>query len=73
MEEVIVRIVPLPDGVPAFTLPDVDGYYDVYLNEKLDEIARIRAFEHELEHIRKGDWERLDYMTVAEIEGEIGA
>ena len=73
MEEVIVRIVDLPDGIPAFTLPDVDGFYDVYINVKLDLFSRRKALEHELEHIRKGDWQRLEYMDVFQIEQEIGA
>ena len=73
MEEVIVRVVELPDGIPAFTLPDVDGLYNVYINEKLDPFSREKALEHELEHIRKGDWDRLGWMSVFEIEQEIGA
>ena len=73
MEEVIIRIVDLPAGIPAFTIPDPDGYYNVYLNAKLDHESMRKALEHELEHIRKNDWNRLSYMTVAAIEQEVGA
>ena len=73
MEEVIVRIVDMPAGVRGLTLPDIDGVFDVYINGKLSPEDQRKTFEHELEHIRKGDWQRLDCMSVAEIEQEIGA
>ena len=70
----IIRIVDLPAGVPAFTLPDIDGWYNVYINAKLDTASRQRALEHEMEHIRINDWSRLDAgMSVFDIEREVGA
>lgn len=57
MEEKIVRILDLPAGVRGLTLLDEDGNYNIYINAKLDMAARLKAYNHELEHIRRGDWQ----------------
>ena len=68
MEEVVVRLVPLPLSIEGFTLPDENLDYNVYINERLPEPCRRKALRHELDHIEHGDfWD--DTRTVAEIEG----
>lgn len=57
MEEKIVRILDLPAGVRGLTLLDEDGNYNIYINAKLDMAARLKAYDHEVEHIRRGDWQ----------------
>ena len=67
MEEIIIRLIPLPVHVRAFTLPDAQGDYNVYINVLLSREQQARSFQHELRHIRRGDFYRRD-CTVKELE-----
>lgn len=50
---IFVRMIGLPDTVPAVVLPNDDGTFDIYINANLPEEMQNRALEHELEHIRR--------------------
>lgn len=50
---IFVRMIGMPDTVPAVVLPNDDGTFDIYINENLPEEMQNRALEHELEHIRR--------------------
>lgn len=67
MKDIIVREIPLPAHVRAFTLPDGQGDYNVYLNCSLSAEQRQRSLLHELTHIRRDDFYRTD-STAAELE-----
>ncbi len=56
MNEIIVRELRLPCGIRAFTLPDAQGDYNVYLNCALTAEQREKSLRHEKEHIRRGDF-----------------
>ena len=56
-EDILVRIVDLPHGVRGFTWLDEDGLYNIYINARLNSEMRRQAYRHELEHIRRGDWQ----------------
>lgn len=70
MTEIIVRIIPLPLHVRAFTMPDPQGDYNVYINCALSEEQQLRSLQHELTHIRRDDFYKRG-KTAKEIEGEI--
>ncbi len=56
MENVIVRLRDMPNGIRGVTVLDSDGDYNVYINSRLTgQIQRI-AYVHELRHIRRGDF-----------------
>ena len=48
----IVRTIPLPSKIRAFTALDSDGLYNVYLNDNLSPEGRRMALRHEFAHIR---------------------
>ncbi len=48
---IFVRIIPLPDTVPAVVLPNDDGTFDIYINAALPEALQEKALRHELQHI----------------------
>lgn len=50
-----MRIVPLPAHVHGMTAPGPDGY-NVYLDASQSDQERMKAYQHELEHIRHDDW-----------------
>ncbi len=58
MNDVIVRLISMPVTVRAFTVPDAQGDYNVYLNEALSDEQLEKSLAHEREHIRRGDFYR---------------
>ena len=56
MNEVIIRLLPLPVGVRAFTIPDAEGDYNVYLNSRLSAEQQRRSLLHEQLHIARNDF-----------------
>ena len=69
MEEVIIRLMPLPVHVRAFTIPDEQGDYNVYINVLLSREQQARSYRHELRHIERGDFYKRE-KTAKEIEEE---
>ena len=69
MNDVIVRLVPLPKGANACVLEDPAGDYNVYISEQLDSQKQRKAYEHEMQHIKKGHLH--DQRTARENESEI--
>ena len=53
MDEVIVRVIDLPDTIPGVTVLDENGDYNVYLNGRLSKDNYDEAVRHELQHIDK--------------------
>lgn len=70
MEDIIIRLMPLPVHVRAFTMPDEQGDYNVYINALLSAEQQVRSYQHELRHIRRGDFFKRD-KTAKEIEGDM--
>ena len=69
MNEVHVRSLRLPLRVRAFTLPDAQGDYNVYLNDRLSDGQQRKSLAHELRHIERGDFRREE--SAATIEKEV--
>lgn len=70
MNDVIVRLVPLPTGSDACVLEDPAGDYNVYISDDLDSVNQRRAYIHELMHIIKGHLDD-DLKSSKECESEI--
>ncbi len=65
-ENIIVRYIPLPVSVRAFTIPDASGDYNIYINDALSSEQQRKSYEHEALHIKNGDFFRDE--TAVEIE-----
>lgn len=53
-----VRYVALPFKVHGMTVQDENGFYNIYINrEQTNEIQR-EAYDHEIEHIMRHDFDR---------------
>ena len=48
----------MPLTIRAFTLPDANGDYNIYVNESLSEEAKVKSLEHEKRHIERGDFQK---------------
>ena len=58
MENIIVRLISLPLTVRAFTIPDEQGDYNVYLNCALSAEEQKKSLQHERRHIENGDFNK---------------
>ena len=70
MTEIIVRKIPLPPHVRAFTMPDAQGDYNIYINCALSTEQQLISYLHELKHIRRDDFYKRG-KTAKEIEEEM--
>ncbi|MBN7773459.1 ImmA/IrrE family metallo-endopeptidase [Clostridium aminobutyricum] len=52
---IFIREVALPMSIRGFIMPDVDGNYNIYINDKLSEERRQITIEHELQHLKNRD------------------
>ena len=53
MDNIITRLIDLPDTVPGVTVLDENGDYNIYINARLSNDNRRIAFDHEIKHIKK--------------------
>ena len=67
---IFVRMIPLPETVPAVVLPNDDGTFDIYINAILPDKVQNKALEHELEHIRRDHLYNDDPVWLNEKEAE---
>jgi hypothetical protein len=70
MDSVIIRILDLPPKIHGATVKDENGDYNMYLNARDSEERRVRAYWHEIDHIRLGHFYRTDEF-VAMLEAEV--
>ena len=59
MDNIRILYVDMPIGYRAFTMPK-DDYYTIYLNSRYNLEQNINSLEHELTHIKNGDYDK-DY------------
>lgn len=60
-----VLYVDMPMGYKAFTMPK-DDFYTVYLNSRYCIEQNITSLEHELEHIKNGDYDKNVTVDILE-------
>lgn len=66
-DNVIVRQVDfLPMSVKGVTIPDYDGYYNIYINAKYGIDIQNRTLKHELQHVENFDFENFDSIRLVE-------
>lgn len=60
MNDCFVRCIPFPNGKStAFTMKDSDGNYNIYVDDSLPLPRQISSYEHELSHIKNGDYDNI--------------
>lgn len=61
-----IRYVNLPCRVKGVTVMDKDGFFNVYINARLDTWHQRLAVQHELTHISRGDFFREEDLRKIE-------
>lgn len=56
MDQIIVRYIDLPAKMKGFVKVDCDGDYNIYININLGYFEQQKALDHELKHIKNGDF-----------------
>ena len=59
MIDYIIRYIDLPYTIKGVTVLDSDGFYNVYINSLLSWEEQKKAVKHELEHIRRDDFDNI--------------
>lgn len=54
MDDIIIRLIPLPGGIEGFVLDSPDGYHNIYINANLSRQRQQEVYRHERIHIRDG-------------------
>ena len=68
MPDVYVYLVDLP--VREVVMPSDEFSYTVYINARLSDLERQRAFLHALRHIQSGDFEKFDVGQIERVAHE---
>ncbi len=48
----------MPLTIRAFTIPDANGDFNIYINEDLSDSAKKKSLEHEQTHIKRNDFQK---------------
>lgn len=60
INDIPVKVIPLPEKVRGFTLCLEDNTYCIVLNARHSHEENILAYMHEVQHIMSGDFERFE-------------
>lgn len=55
-----IRYIDLPCSIKGVTVTGADGLYNIYINSRLSLDAQAKALRHELTHINRNDFERVN-------------
>ncbi|MBR2895132.1 MAG: hypothetical protein IKC03_05665 [Oscillospiraceae bacterium] len=65
--EYYVRFVTLPATIDGVTVPNDDGSFDIYLNDRISPQRQLEKLHHEISHITHDHFYRDD-LNIASIE-----
>lgn len=67
MENIHVRYYNLPCSIRSFVVSNSDMTYTIVLNARMAHEIQIRAYEHEVNHILNGDYEKKCDVNIMEL------
>lgn len=67
MEIIQVFLVDLPTAVRGLTIRNTDDSYTILINVNLSHEAQCDAYDHEMEHISKRDFDRMHDINNLEL------
>lgn len=67
MDEVITRLFNLPTTIRGYTVRDKNGDYNICINARISHEDQLEAYEHELRHIQRGDFQTSTPVDLIEI------
>lgn len=73
MNEIIIRLIPMPWQLKGMVKEDANGDYNIYIREQDPFEVQRETYMHELEHIRLGHLDGLKEVELCEDEAEKAA
>lgn len=67
MENVFVKLIELPNTIRSFVVLNKDQSYTIVLNSKLSHEQNLISYQHEIEHIKNGDYEKKYSVDMIEL------
>lgn len=64
MSDYFVYMVPFPDGIREAVTPGFENDYTIYINERLSDEEKLKAYWHALHHCTNGDFERENVQDI---------
>ncbi len=64
-ENITVRVIELPARIKAYTVKK-DGFYTILVNSILAREQQLKEYEHEYDHIIRGDFDRACSADIIE-------
>lgn len=68
MNRIFIREIKMPLTIRAFTLPDANGDFNVYVNDDLSQAVKIKSINHEFNHIKRNDFQKNTLARLIEQE-----
>ncbi len=62
----IIRQIKMPLTIRAFTIPDANGDFNIYINESLSDEAKRKSLAHERCHIENNDFQKNEFARLIE-------
>ena len=57
-EDINVKLIDMDVKIPEQVTKNLDGSYTIFLNARFNQEYRAQAYQHALEHIQNGDFDR---------------
>lgn len=67
MDEVYTTLLDLPTTIRGYTVRDMNGDYNICINARISQENRLKAYKHELKHIKRGDFAKSGSADLIEI------
>lgn len=67
LDNVFVRFYDLPTTIKSYVVANNDGSFTIILNGKVSHEVQLLSYLHELEHIKKGDYDKKNSIDIIEI------
>ena len=67
MDNIFVNFLELPSKVRSFVIANCDNTYTVVLNSKHSHEQHLISYQHEVEHILRGDYDKKCSADLIEI------
>lgn len=66
MDNVRTILADLPNTIGGYTILDTDGFYTIVLNQNLTRERNLISYAHEIDHIRRKDYESKQSVGLIE-------
>lgn len=66
MNYILIRELEMPITIRAFTVPDENGDFNIYVNSLLSNEAKEKSLSHEKRHIKNNDFASSEIVKLIE-------